>query len=102
MPYDTTDGDDHNAHSEEQHDFIKANLFKKEADEADSVGQFNTQSISLHACNVDLLLTCMLYSIVQNLQGRKCLQILWFSLEHECFPQISKCFGLGDIVLMQT
>ena len=55
VPCDTTDGDygnnlDHNADSEEQHDLIKANLFKKEADEADSVGQFNTQSISLHAC----------------------------------------------------
>ena len=45
VPYDTTDGDcdkklNHNVASEEQYDFIEANLLKKEADEADSVGQF--------------------------------------------------------------
>ena len=43
VPYDTTDGDcdkklDPNVASEEQYDFIEANLLKKEADETDSVG----------------------------------------------------------------
>ena len=49
VPYDATDGDynkklDNNVDGEEQCDFIEASIFKKEADETDSVGQFNTLS----------------------------------------------------------
>ena len=49
VPYDDTDGDydkklGHDLASEEQCDFIKANLLK-EADKTDSVGQFNTLSM---------------------------------------------------------
>ena len=55
VPYDTTDGGDgkklgQDLASEEQCDFIKADLLK-EADKTDSVGQFNTLSIPLHICD---------------------------------------------------
>ena len=49
VPYDTTDGDydkklDHSVVSEEHCDFIEASIFENEADEIDSMGQFNTLS----------------------------------------------------------